>query len=215
MKFIIAKKIEMSQEFGPEGNVIPVTVLEAGPVVVTQVKTEDTDGYQAVQVGFGTRKAKHVSKPVQGHLKDLGFFAVLKEFRSTDAYERGQKLTVESFATGEKVDVTGISIGHGNAGVVKRHGFKGKRATHGTKDQMRKSGSLASKRQGPVAPGKRMAGHMGAAQVTVKNIEVVSVDASKNRMTIRGAVPGANGAIVFIQTARNAKVKKAVAKGKK
>jgi large subunit ribosomal protein L3 len=218
MKFIIAKKIEMSQEFAEDGNVIPVTVLEAGPVVVTQVKTNDTDGYQAVQVGFGTRKAKHVSKPVQGHLKDLGLFSVLKEFRARggdDAtYERGQKLTVESFVSGDMVDVTGVSIGHGNAGVVKRHGFKGKRATHGTKDQMRKSGSLASKRQGPVAPGKRMAGHMGASQITVKNIQVVSVDAANNRMSIRGAVPGAPGAVVFIQTAKNARVKKAAPKGK-
>jgi len=205
MKFIIAKKIEMSQEFASDGNVIPVTVLEAGPVVVTQVKTTDTDGYQAVQVGFGTRKEKHVSKPVKGHLKELGLFQVLKEFRATDAFERGQKLTVDSFAAGDKVDVTGISMGHGNAGVVKRHGFRGKRATHGTKDQLRKSGSIGSKRQGPVAPGKRMAGHMGDAQVTVKNIVVVSVDAAKNRMKIRGAVPGAPGAIVYIQTARNAK----------
>lgn len=204
MKFIIAKKIEMSQEFAPDGNVIPVTVLEAGPVVVTQVKTADTDGYQAVQVGFGTRKEKHVSKPVQGHLKGLGLFAVLKEFRADDTYERGQQLTVDSFAPGDKVDVTGISIGHGNAGVVKRYGFRGKHATHGTKDQLRKGGSIGSKRQGPVAPGKRMAGHMGAAQVTVKNIVVVSVDSKKNRMTIRGAVPGAPGAIVTIQTARNA-----------
>ncbi len=205
MKFIIAKKIEMSQEFGPDGNVIPVTVLEAGPVVVTQVKTVESDGYPAVQVGFGTRKEKHVSKPVKGHLKDLGLFAVLKEFRSPDSYERGQKISADVFAAGDTVDVIGTSIGRGYAGVVKRHGFKGKRATHGTKDQLRKSGSIGSKRQGPVAPGKRMAGHMGAAQVTVKNIEVVSVDAAANRMKIRGAVPGSRGAIVFIQTARNSK----------
>jgi large subunit ribosomal protein L3 len=175
--------------------------------VVTQVKTADTDGYQAVQVGFGTRKEKHVSKPVQGHLKGLGLFRVIKEFRSkgkdVGTFERGQKLTVDEFAAGDKVDVTGTSIGRGYAGVVKRHGFKGKRATHGTKDQLRKGGSIGSKRQGPVAPGKRMAGHMGDARVTIKNIEVVSVDGATNRMKIRGAVPGAPGAVVFIQTARN------------
>lgn len=190
----------MSQVFTPDGTVIPVTLLEAGPIVVTQVKTKEKDGYQAVQVGFGTRKAKHVSKSVQGHLKEIGLFQVLKEFRTTDAYERGQKLTCEQFAAGDICNATGTSIGRGFAGVVKRHGFHGSPATHGHKDQLRMPGSLASKRQGPVAKGKRMGGHMGAEIVTIKNLEVVEIDANLNILKIKGAVPGAPGAIVTLQS---------------
>lgn len=202
MKFILAKKVGMSQVFAEDGTVIPVTLLQATPNVVTQVKTVERDGYQAVQVGFGSKKAKHTSKPLQGHFKDLGLFAYVKEFRTADAYERGQQITVEQFVQGDKVDAVGISIGRGFAGVVKRHGFHGSPATHGHKDQLRMPGSLASKRQGPVAKGKRMGGHMGTDVVTVKNLTVVAIDAANNILKVKGAVPGATGAVVTIKSSK-------------
>lgn len=204
MKFLIAKKVEMTQVYTEDGTVIPVTVLQAGPITVTQVKTAEHDGYQAVQVGFGTRKEKRTNNALKGHLKDLGSFSVLQEFRTTDTYERGQKLTAELFVPGDMVDVTGTSIGSGFAGVVKRHGFAGSPATHGHKDQLRRSGSVGSQAQQRVLKGMRMGGHMGAKQVTTKNIAVVHVDAATGRIQVKGAVPGANGALVCIKTAKNA-----------
>lgn len=204
MKFIIAKKIEMAQEFGEDGNVIPVTLLQAGPVTVTQVKTTDKDGYQSIQVGYGTRKEKRATKSLKGHLKDLALFSKIKEFRTDNTYDRGQQITVEVFVPGDMVDVTGTSIGRGFAGVVKRHGFSGSPATHGHKDQLRRSGSVGSQAQQRVLKGMRMGGHMGAKQITVKNIEVVSVDPATGVMKVKGAVPGANGAIVYIKSAKNA-----------
>lgn len=203
MKFIIAKKIEMTQEYAEDGTVTPVTVLEAGPVIVTQVKTDEHDGYQAVQVGFGKRKAKNITKPVLGHLKELGPFAVLKEFRTTDTFERGQAITVDTFAAGDMVDVSGTSIGRGFAGVVKRHGFAGSPATHGHKDQLRMPGSIGAQAPQHVFKGVRMGGHMGAETVTTKNLKVVAVDSEKNIIKIKGAVPGAHGAIVTIKSAKN------------
>lgn len=207
MKFLIAKKVEMTQEYMEDGRVIPVTVLEAGPVVVTQVKSTDTDGYAAVQVGFGTRKAKNVSKSVQGHTKDLGTFKVLKEFRTekSDAtYERGQIIAADIFESGDMVDVSGVSIGRGFAGVVKRHGFKGGKASHGHKDQLRMPGSIGAGEPQKVFKGMKMGGQMGNIGSTSKNLQVVSVDAEKNRITVKGSVPGAAGAIVYISTAKNA-----------
>jgi large subunit ribosomal protein L3 len=207
MKFLIAKKVGMSQEYAEDGTVTPVTILEAGPVVVTQVKTAERDGYSAVQVGFGSRKAKNVSKSVQGHTKDLGTFSVLKEFRTEGAdaaYERGQKLTVDTFAPGDTVDVTGTSIGRGFAGVVKRHGFHGSPKTHGHKDQLRMPGSVGAQEPQRVFKGTRMGGQMGNAQATTKNLTVVSVDVANNRLSVKGAVPGATGGIVTIVTAKNA-----------
>lgn len=207
MKFIVAKTIGMSQEYMEDGTVVPVTVLQAGPVTVTQVKTEETDGYSAVQVGYGSRKAKNVSKSVRGHLKDAGPFKVLKEFRtegSEETYELGQELTVEQFEAGEKVDATGVSIGRGFAGVVKRHGFGGSPASHGHKDQLRMPGSIGAQEPQRVFKGTRMGGQMGNKQRTVKNLEVVAIDPEKNELKVKGAVPGANGAIVYIASARNA-----------
>jgi large subunit ribosomal protein L3 len=207
MKFLIAKKVEMTQEYLEDGRVIPVTVLQAGPVVVTQVKSTDSDGYQAVQVGFGTRKAKNISKSVLGHTKDLGTFAVLKEFRtekSDAAYERGQTIAADIFVSGDMVDVSGVSIGRGFAGVVKRHGFKGGKASHGHKDQLRMPGSIGAGEPQKVFKGMKMGGQMGNIGATAKNLEVVSVDAVNNRITVKGAVPGAAGAIVYISTAKNA-----------
>lgn len=203
MKFIVGRKIEMSQEFAEDGTVTPVTIVEAGPVIVTQVKNLEKDGYVAVQVGFGNRKAKNVSKPVRGHLKDLGPFAVIKEFRTEEAYERGQVVTVEQFTIGDHVDVTGTSAGRGFAGVVKRHGFHGSPATHGHKDQLRMPGSIGSQEPQRVFKGTRMGGHMGAEQVTVKNLEVMSIDVEKNVLKIKGAIPGVRGTIITIRTAKN------------
>lgn len=204
MKFIIAKKVGMTQQYAEDGTVTPVTVFQAGPVVVTQVKTNEKDGYTAVQVGFGEKKEKNLSKPVNGHLKGLKPFAVLKEFRVTDgSYERGQEITIETFEVGEKVDVTGTSIGRGFAGVVKRHGFAGSPASHGHKDQLRMPGSIGSQDPQHVFKGTRMGGRMGGKTVTVKNSMVVSIDPKTNTLHLKGAVPGANGAIVMIKTAKN------------
>ncbi|HLD21435.1 MAG TPA: 50S ribosomal protein L3 [Patescibacteria group bacterium] len=207
MKFIIAKKIGMSQEYATDGTVMPVTILEAQPNIITQVKNNEKDGYQAVQLGFGKRKQKNISKPVRGHLKELGSFAVLKEFHTADSYERGQKITVEVFTIGDMVDVTGTSIGRGYAGRVKRHHFSGSLKTHGHKDQLRMSGSIGAGEPQHVFKGMRMSGQMGNAQVTVKNIEVVSIDPKTNSIRIKGAVPGAKGAIICIKTAKNSKKK--------
>lgn len=204
---MIAKKMGMSQIYADDGTVTPVTVLQADPITVTQVKKQDTDGYDAVQVGFGNRKAKNVSQSVQGHLKDLGPFAVLQEFRTEgdDAtYERGQKIAVTIFEVGEKIDATGVSIGRGFAGVVKRHGFSGSPATHGHKDQHRMPGSIGAQEPQRVFKGTRMGGQMGNVQVTTKNLKVIAVDEKNNQIMVKGAVPGANGSIISIKTALNA-----------
>lgn len=208
MKFVIGKKVEMSQEYGEDGTVTPVTVLHVEPMIVTQVKTVEKDGYTAVQVGSGKRKAKNVSKPVRGHLKDLGPFAVLKEFRITEddgKFERGQTIGVDTFAVGDMVDVTGTSIGRGFQGVVKRHGFSGSPATHGHKDQLRMPGSVGAQEPQRVFKGTRMGGRMGGKATTTKNLTIVEVNAKNNLLKVKGAVPGACGALVTVQTAKNQK----------
>lgn len=198
MKFIIGRKLEMSQRFREDGRVVPVTIVAAGPCVVTQVRTDKTDGYAAVQVGYGA--ARHLAKPQVGHLKDLGALRTLREFRADDAasFSRGQVIDASVFAPGDTVEVEGVSKGHGFQGVVKRHGFHGHPSSHGHKDQERMPGSIGSKRQGPVAPGKRMAGRMGSDQVTVKNLEIVEVDAARGLIAVKGAVPGARGSLLLI-----------------
>ncbi len=212
MKFILGKKIEMSQLFNEAGDVQPVTLVQAGPCVVTYVKTKEKDGYEAVQLGFD--KKKNLTKPLRGHLKGLGDFRWLREFRNTEntktqenlklgdkinvSAQRGDKITVEIFKVGDKVKVIGTSKGKGFQGVVKRHGFHGGPASHGHKDQERMPGSIGSKRIGSVAPGKRMAGHMGAAQITVSNLEIVKIEPEKNLLYLKGAVPGARGSLVEI-----------------
>lgn len=204
MKFIIAKKGKMTQLYSEDGTVTPVTILEAGPVTVTQVKTDDTDGYAAVQVGFGERKEKNVSKSVLGHLQGVGPFALLKEFRvSTEdgQFEVGQVITSNTFEAGEKVDATATSKGKGFAGVVKRHGFAGGRKTHGNKDQLRMPGSIGAQEPQRVFKGMRMGGHMGAETVTTKNLEIMQVD--ENSIMIKGAIPGPVGGYVVIKTAKN------------
>ena len=196
MKFILGYKQGMSQIFKDDGTVVPVTRVVAGPVTVTGLKDKDQHGYTAVQVGFGT--AKRLSKPVAGQLKELGKFRHLKEFRSAEGVERGAVLTVGQFQPGDKVKVVGTSKGRGFQGVVKRHGFHGHGSSHGHKDQQRMPGSIGSKRQGPVRKGQRMAGHMGAARVTVKNLEVVGIDEAKNELLLKGAVPGARSSLLVI-----------------
>jgi large subunit ribosomal protein L3 len=198
MKFIIGKKISMSQQFTADGSVVPVTLVAVGPCTVTQVRTKDVDGYTAVQVGYGM--SRNLAKPQKMHLKELPMFATLREFRTKEAADvaRGQVITALAFAVGDVVEVEGVSKGRGFQGVVKRHGFHGHPTSHGHKDQTRMPGSIGSKRQGPVAPGKRMAGRMGGDQVTVKNLEVVSIDAEKNILAIKGAIPGARGGLVLI-----------------
>lgn len=199
MPFIIGRKIEMSQQFKDDGTVIPVTLVKAEPNTVTLIRSEEKDGYTAVQLGSGTAKKLHKSQ--QGHLKNLTSHKTLREFRMKNTtLLRGDKVSIDVFTPGMRVDIVGFSKGRGFAGVVKRHGFKGQRATHGTKDQIRMPGSIGSQRQGKVIKGQRMGGHMGTERVTVKNLEVVSVDASTNTIAIKGAIPGARGGLVYIKS---------------
>lgn len=199
MKFIVGRKIEMTQHFRPDGTVVPVTLVAVEPNVVTAVRTPEKDGYVAVQVGVG--RSRRVRKPQVGHTKALGrSFATFREFRVEDAagIAPGQVIDASTFQPGDEVSVVGTSKGRGFQGVVKRHGFAGHPSTHGHKDQLRMPGSIGSKRQGPVAPGKRMAGRMGGTRVTVHGLEVVSVDAAAGTIALSGAVPGARGSLVLV-----------------
>ena len=203
-KALIGKKIGMTQIFDEKGKVVPVTVVEAGPCVVSQVKTVETDGYAAIQMGYGDVKPKHVTKPLQGHFKkaDVAPKRVLKEFRFDDcaAYELGQVIKADVFETGDKVDVTGKSKGKGYAGVVKRWNFARLKESHGTGPNARHGGSMgACSSPSRVWKGKKMAGHLGAEKVTVQNLAVVKIDAEDNLIAIKGAIPGANGGYVVIK----------------
>ena len=199
MKFILAKKLEMSQVFKSDGTVVPVTLLQAGPCVVTQVKSNETDGYQAVQLGF--LPAKSLTKSEEGHLKDLPKVKVLREFRvdDTSAVKRGDTVEAATFAAGDVIDVTGTSKGKGFQGVVKRHHFHGHPTSHGHKDQARMPGSIGAGGVQHVLKGRRMAGHMGNEVVTVKNLEVVEVR-DGGVIAVKGAVPGARNAVLEIRT---------------
>lgn len=189
----------MSQQFKEDGTVVPVTLVKAEPNVVAFVRTQEKDGYQAVQLG--TDSAKQLNRPQQGHLKDLPSVKTLHEFRvENTSLARGDEVRVDAFTPGMRVDIVGFSKGRGFAGVVKRHGFKGQKATHGTKDQIRMPGSIGSQRQGKVIKGQRMGGHMGDQRVTVKNLEIVSVDPTTNVIAIKGAVPGARGGLVYVKS---------------
>ena len=203
-KALIGKKIGMTQIFDEKGKVVPVTVVEAGPCVVSQVKTVETDGYTAIQMGFGDVKPKHVTKPLQGHFKkaDVAPKRILKEFRFDDctAYELGQVIKADVFETGDKVDVTGKSKGKGYAGVIKRWNFARLKESHGTGPNARHGGSMgACSSPSRVWKGKKMAGHLGAERCTVQNLAVVKVDAEDNLIAIKGAIPGANGGYVVIK----------------
>ena len=203
-KALIGKKIGMTQIFDEKGKVVPVTVVEAGPCVVSQVKTVETDGYEAIQMGFGDIKPKHVTKPLQGHFKkaDVAPKRILKEFRFDDCskFELGQVIKADLFETGDKVDVTGKSKGKGYAGVIKRWNFGRLKETHGSGPVARHGGSMgACSSPSRVWKGKKMAGHLGAEKVTVQNLTVVKIDAEDNLIAIKGAIPGANGGYVVIK----------------
>ncbi|MFH1509330.1 MAG: 50S ribosomal protein L3 [bacterium] len=204
MDFMLGKKIGMSRTYDESGKVIPVTVLEVGPCTVTQVKNDDKDGYTAVQIGYA--EAKKISKPMQGHLKNLKKkFVGLKEMRikfKKEDYKLpkvGDVFTVESFATGDKVKVTSTSKGRGFAGVVKRHGFAGSPKTHGHRHDERAPGSIGAAFPQHVMKGMKMAGRMGNERVTISNLEVATVDVKKNILAVKGSVPGAKGKIVQVR----------------
>lgn len=196
----------MTQIFRPDGTVVPVTRVVAGPCVVTQVKTKENDGVEAVQLGFDKKKKFRLNKPETGHLKDINLddeTATVRFLRDFTAKEhglnKGDILTVQNFTVGQKVAVVGKSKGRGFQGVVKRHGFRGKKATHGTKDQERMPGSIGAGGVQRVFKGMRMGGHMGDARITVKNLEIVEINTEKNELMIKGAVPGARGGLLMIR----------------
>ena len=202
-KAILGKKLGMTQLFTEDGVVIPVTVIEAGPVAVVQKKTVENDGYDAIQVGYGDCKDKALNKPQKGHLAKAGVSNKrhLREFRleDTSAYNVGDEIKVDVFAEGDKIDVTGISKGHGFAGTVKRWGTHRGPMTHGS-GYHRGVGSMgACSTPSRVMKNKRLPGHMGVVQVTVQNLDVVKVDAEKNIILVKGAVPGPKGGIVTIR----------------
>ncbi len=204
---LLGKKVGMTQLFSENGETIPVTVIEAGPCYVTQIKTVDRDAYNAVQIGLD--ETKRLNKAEAGHLKDLPLLRHLRELRTDDVarYHLGQKLDVSIFKVGEKVDVVGTSKGKGFAGVVKRHGFRGGPKTHGQSDRHRAPGAIGSTTSpGRVFKGLRMAGHMGARRTTSQNLEVVLVDPERNLLAVRGAVPGAKDSLVFVRRARKSQI---------
>ena len=204
MKGILGKKIGMTQIFTEHGEVIPVTVVEAGPVVVTQIKTTENDGYTAIQVGFGDAKEKSLNKPQKGHLAAANTLKKhLKEFRvdSVEGYTVGQEIKADLFAAGELIDVTGISKGKGFQGPIKRHGQSRGPESHGSRYHRRPGSMGACSYPGRVFKNKKLAGHMGSVKVTVQNLEVVRVDADKNFILVKGAIPGAKGSVVTLKEA--------------
>lgn len=205
-KAILGTKLGMTQLFDEMGKIIPVTVIEAGPCVVTQKKTIDNDGYEAVQLGFQDKKEKHTNKPEEGHFKKAGVTAkrFLKEFKLETAADMnvGDEIKVDAFAAGDKIDVTGTSKGHGYAGAIKRHGFSRLKETHGTGPVHRHAGSMgACSSPSRVFKGKKLPGHMGVDTVTIQNLDVVSVDVEKNLLLVRGAIPGPKGGLVIVKDA--------------
>lgn len=201
MKFMLGIKGKMTQVFDEKGSVIPATVVQAGPLTVTQVKTVEKDGYAAAQVGFGSRKTKNISKPLAGHLKDLPTPAALREYTAEGTLTRGDTIDASIFAEGDVVAVSAISKGKGFQGVVKRHGFKGGPRSHGQKNKERAPGSIggAGRAGGRVSKGMRMAGRMGGDRITVKNLRVLQVDTATNTLLISGAIPGRPGTLIEIR----------------
>lgn len=202
-KAIIAKKVGMTQIFAEDGALIPVTVLEAGPCTVAQVKTVENDGYSSIQIGFVDKKEKHTTKPLQGHFEKAGvdFKKYLKEFRLENAadFQVGQEIKADMFEAGDKIDVTGVSKGKGFQGAIKRHNQSRGPMAHGSKYH-RAAGSMGGASfPGKVFKGKKLPGHMGAEQVTVQNLEVVKIDAENNLILVKGAVPGPKKTIVTIK----------------
>ena len=202
-KGIIGKKLGMTQIFDEKGNVVPVTLIEAGPCVVAQKKTVENDGYAAIQLAYKDAKKKHLTKAEAGHFEKAGVALKrhLKEFRleDTSAYEAGSVVTVDTFAAGEKVDITGITKGRGYTGAIKRWNLHKLRMTHGVGPVHRQSGSMGVIDPARIFKNKKMAGQYGNEQVTIQNLHVVKIDAEKNLIAVKGAVPGAKGGIVFIR----------------
>jgi large subunit ribosomal protein L3 len=200
---IIGKKLGMTQIFKENGKAEAVTAIVAGPCTVIQVKTKDKEGYNAVQLGFG--EAKRLNSPQKGHLKGLGQFKYLREFRVSDseAIEVGETVDVSLFKTGDRVDITGVSKGKGFAGVVKRHHFAGGPKTHGQSDRHRAPGSIgATTSPGRVFKGTRMAGHMGDSRVTVRHLEVFQADPDRNLLLVKGALPGGRNGLLLIRKSK-------------
>ncbi|MEW2355231.1 MULTISPECIES: 50S ribosomal protein L3 [Thermomonosporaceae] len=205
-KGVLGEKLGMTQVFDDEGRIVPVTVVQAGPCVVTQLRTQESDGYTAVQIGYGQIDPRKVNKPRTGHFEKAGVTPrrYLVELRADDTtgYELGQEITVEVFEAGQKIDVTGTSKGKGTAGVMKRHGFAGLGASHGTQRKHRSPGSIGGcATPGRVFKGLRMAGRHGNARTTVQNLTVHAIDTDKNLLLIKGAVPGPNGGVVLVRDA--------------
>ncbi|NIO10573.1 MAG: 50S ribosomal protein L3 [Deltaproteobacteria bacterium] len=205
MNGIIGKKVGMTQVYSDDGNLVPVTAIQAGPCVVVQKKEKSKDGYDALQLGFGSKKNQRVNKPQQGHMTKAGkgAFAVLNEFRSADvsSYEVGQEIKLSDlFKAGDRVDVTGTSKGKGYAGVMKRWGFGGFPGSHGTHEYFRHGGAIGNRSYpGRVFRGKRMAGQLGNEKVSVQNLEVVQIREDSHLLLVRGAVPGAKRGILLIR----------------
>lgn len=203
---ILGKKLGMTQVFDQAGNAIPVTVVQAGPCVVTQVKTKDTDGYGAIQLGFDEVTEKKLNKPELGHLARSSSAPLrhLKEYRvdAADSFELGQAVTAETFAEGQLVDVTGKSIGRGFSGYQKRHNFRRGPMSHGSKNHRQPGSTGAGTTPGRVYPGKRMAGQYGNTRVTIRKLEVVRVDSDRNLLLIKGAIPGKPGGLLSIAPAK-------------
>lgn len=213
MKFILAKKVNMTQIFGENGAVQPATLLSVEPMVVSQLKTKEKDGYSAVQIGSGLRKGKNISKAVKGHIKGLESFSdgakgfeKIKEFRVGDndlaSFNKGDKISLDTFAVGDKIEVSAVSKGKGFQGVVKRHGFHGGPRSHGQKHSEREPGSIGGggRSGGKVIKGMRMAGRMGSDRVTVKNLKVLGINVETNTMFVSGAVPGRRGTLVELRS---------------
>jgi len=198
MAFILGKKLKMSQIW-KDDKAIPVTLVQAGPITITQIRTKEKDGYEAVQVGFDSTK-KRLNKPTKGHLKDLGNFRYLKEFKAGNSdLKIGDVLDVSQFQEGDKVKVSGLNKGRGFQGVVKRHGFHGGPKTHGQKDRLRAPGSIGATAPQRVMPHRKMAGRMGQERITMKNLEIAGIDEKKNILILKGAVPGMKGTLLEIR----------------
>lgn len=207
-KGILGRKVGMTQVYTDVGLAIPVTVVEAGPCLVVQKKTSGTDGYNAIQVGFGEKRERLFSKPLKGHFAKAGVRLMrhLRELRveDVDAYQVGQEIKADIFAQGEKVDVCGTSKGHGFSGAIKRHGFHRGPMAHGSKYH-RRPGSLGAKGPARVYKGRKLPGHYGSVRVTVQNLEVVKVDSERNMLAIKGAIPGPKGTLVLVTPSSKAR----------
>jgi len=204
MPFILAQKIGMTQIFKENGDVVPVTLLAAGPCVVVQIKNKEKDGYTALQVGFGAKKLKNIKKPQLGHFKKLGNFRYLREFRVSEEeiekFKVGDIIDIGQFQEGEKIKISGFNKGKGFQGVVKRYGFRGGPHTHGQKNRERAPGSIGATHPQHVIKGKRMPGRMGTDRKTIRNIEIIKIDKENNLLAIKGSVPGRRGALVEIRS---------------